>query len=132
MPNPHVDSSFDGFLDKEGIAADVTEQAVRELIHHLAQDGRTPTEITVSLACQLFAEKALGLTKAARLSRLSPQSFIEKLAATAQTKRAKRLLRCRWKNGAQGRNRTTDTAIFSRMLYQLSYLGSGVTEGPPV
>ena len=28
-------------------------------------------------------------------------------------------------NGAQGRNRTTDTAIFSRMLYQLSYLGAG-------
>ena len=27
------------------------------------------------------------------------------------------------KGGAQGRNRTTDTAIFSRMLYQLSYLG---------
>ena len=27
------------------------------------------------------------------------------------------------KNGAQGRDRTTDTAIFSRMLYQLSYLG---------
>ena len=26
-------------------------------------------------------------------------------------------------NGAQGRNRTTDTAIFNRMLYQLSYLG---------
>src|SRR6516165_3114568 len=29
-------------------------------------------------------------------------------------------------NGAQGRNRTTDTAIFSRMLYQLSYLGTWV------
>jgi hypothetical protein len=28
------------------------------------------------------------------------------------------------KNGAQGRDRTTDTAIFSRMLYQLSYLGT--------
>ncbi len=28
------------------------------------------------------------------------------------------------KNGAQGRSRTTDTAIFSRMLYQLSYLGN--------
>ena len=28
------------------------------------------------------------------------------------------------RNGAQGRNRTTDTAIFSRMLYQLSYLGA--------
>ena len=26
-------------------------------------------------------------------------------------------------NGAQGWNRTSDTAIFSRMLYQLSYLG---------
>ncbi len=31
--------------------------------------------------------------------------------------------------GAQGRNRTTDTAIFSRMLYQLSYLGV-LSEGP--
>src|SRR5947209_1222871 len=30
--------------------------------------------------------------------------------------------------GAQGRNRTTDTAIFSRMLYQLSYLGR--SQGP--
>ena len=28
------------------------------------------------------------------------------------------------KNGAQGRNRTTDTVIFSHVLYQLSYLGS--------
>src|SRR4051812_44294872 len=27
-------------------------------------------------------------------------------------------------NGAQGRSRTADTAIFSRMLYQLSYLGA--------
>ena len=27
-------------------------------------------------------------------------------------------------NGAQGRGRTADTAIFSRMLYQLSYLGT--------
>ncbi len=30
---------------------------------------------------------------------------------------------CYRENGAQGRDRTTDTAIFSRMLYQLSYLG---------
>src|SRR5580704_9676989 len=29
-----------------------------------------------------------------------------------------------FQNGAQGRDRTTDTAIFSRMLYQLSYLGT--------
>ena len=28
--------------------------------------------------------------------------------------------------GAQGRNRTTDTRIFSPLLYRLSYLGFGV------
>ena len=28
------------------------------------------------------------------------------------------------KNGAQGRDRTTDTVIFSHVLYQLSYLGT--------
>ena len=28
-------------------------------------------------------------------------------------------------HGAQGRNRTTDTVIFSHVLYQLSYLGAG-------
>ena len=28
------------------------------------------------------------------------------------------------KSGAQGRNRTTDTRIFSPLLYQLSYLGN--------
>ena len=27
-------------------------------------------------------------------------------------------------NGAQGRNRTTDTRIFNPLLYQLSYLGA--------
>ena len=34
------------------------------------------------------------------------------------------------RDGAQGRNRTTDTAIFSRMLYQLSYLGDRPAERP--
>ena len=33
------------------------------------------------------------------------------------------------KNGAQGRNRTTDTVIFSHVLYQLSYLGSRDGQG---
>ena len=28
-----------------------------------------------------------------------------------------------WENGARGRIRTTDTRIFSPLLYQLSYLG---------
>ncbi len=30
-------------------------------------------------------------------------------------------------DGAQGRIRTTDTRIFSPLLYQLSYLGAGLT-----
>jgi hypothetical protein len=36
-------------------------------------------------------------------------------------------------NGAQGRNRTTDTRIFSPLLYQLSYLGAEAltAETPP-
>src|SRR3954451_20327638 len=34
-----------------------------------------------------------------------------------------------WSSGAQGRDRTTDTAIFSRMLYQLSYLGTSSPHG---
>ena len=33
-------------------------------------------------------------------------------------------------NGAQGRDRTTDTAIFNRMLYQLSYLGAEIRREP--
>jgi hypothetical protein len=33
-----------------------------------------------------------------------------------------------WKSGARGRGRTADTAIFSRMLYQLSYPGTGALE----
>ena len=32
-------------------------------------------------------------------------------------------------NGAQGRIRTTDTRIFSPLLYQLSYLGTGLYRG---
>ena len=34
--------------------------------------------------------------------------------------------------GAQGRDRTTDTVIFSHVLYQLSYLGAGPAEDPGV
>ena len=30
--------------------------------------------------------------------------------------------------GARGRSRTADTAIFSRMLYQLSYPGMGLRQ----
>ncbi len=31
------------------------------------------------------------------------------------------------RGGAQGRNRTTDTRIFSPLLYRLSYLGTDFT-----
>ena len=33
------------------------------------------------------------------------------------------------KNGAQSRNRTSDTGIFSPLLYQLSYRGIGDRDG---
>ena len=36
------------------------------------------------------------------------------------------LLLIKYLNGAQGRNRTTDTRIFSPLLYRLSYLGIGM------
>ena len=31
--------------------------------------------------------------------------------------------------GAEGRNRTADTTVFSRVLYRLSYLGAGGPDG---
>ena len=34
-------------------------------------------------------------------------------------------------DGAQGRDRTTDTVIFSHVLYQLSYLGIRIGAGRP-
>ena len=37
--------------------------------------------------------------------------------------------RSQFEDGAQGRNRTTDTVIFSHVLYQLSYLGSRDGQG---
>ncbi len=43
--------------------------------------------------------------------------------AEPKRERLHQSLQIQGKDGAQGRNRTTDTAIFNRMLYQLSYLG---------
>jgi hypothetical protein len=45
------------------------------------------------------------------------------MATTDPPRGDKMLLQARRKNG-EGRNRTGDTAIFSRMLYQLSYLAA--------
>ena len=43
--------------------------------------------------------------------------------ALYQMSYTRRLLRQKPQRGAQGRNRTSDTRIFSPLLYQLSYLG---------
>ena len=48
----------------------------------------------------------------------------EMMSATLSGAKTGTAVMCERMNGAQGRNRTTDTAIFSRMLYQLSYLGA--------
>ncbi len=45
------------------------------------------------------------------------------LPAFAQAFGGQSSLAARAKTGAQGRNRTTDTCIFSAVLYRLSYLG---------
>ena len=44
-------------------------------------------------------------------------------SASAFAGRGIRASKCWREDGAQGRNRTTDTVIFSHVLYQLSYLG---------
>src|SRR5947207_9257454 len=46
------------------------------------------------------------------------------MSATLSGAKTGTAVMCERMNGAQGLNRTTDTAIFSRMLYQLSYLGA--------
>src|SRR5439155_15762809 len=53
----------------------------------------------------------------------------EMMSATSSGAKPGIAVMCKRKNGAQGRNRTTDTAIFSRMLYQLSYLGTSKASG---
>jgi predicted XRE-type DNA-binding protein len=44
--NPHIGSSFDDFLEEEGIAAEVTERAVREVIAHLVLDHMERAKLT--------------------------------------------------------------------------------------
>ena len=39
---------------------------------------------------------------------------------------------CAEKYGAQRQNRTADTGIFSPLLYQLSYLGTGLCADSPI
>jgi hypothetical protein len=51
---PRIGSSFDDFLEAEGIAAEVTGQAVREIIarlviEHMAKAGLTKTEMAARM-----------------------------------------------------------------------------------
>ncbi len=63
-----------------------------------------------------------GRDRGADRARLRPDLRLLRRAARLSQRRAG--VARFGKNGAQGRNRTTDTAIFNRMLYQLSYLGA--------
>ncbi len=50
--------------------------------------------------------------------------FPKGMQEVEQKRRKKReVSMAKFRDGAQGRNRTTDTRIFSPLLYQLSYLG---------
>jgi hypothetical protein len=44
--NPHIGSGFDEFLEEEGIAAEVTARAVREVIAHLVVDHMARAQLT--------------------------------------------------------------------------------------
>ncbi len=68
------------------------------------------------------ANKSRPTPRASRIS--APFAIMRKKLRKAQTATSRSVRRCSKENGAQGRNRTTDTAIFSRMLYKLSYLGA--------
>ena len=54
-----------------------------------------------------------------------PRWFLRKRKHTGARSHTKTLMLIQCVTGAQGRNRTTDTVIFSHVLYQLSYLGAG-------
>lgn len=78
MPQPrssnlHIGSSFDDFLEEEGIAAEVTGQAVREIIarlviEHMAAAKLTKTEMAARMhtsrqaLARLLDPKGGGLT----------------------------------------------------------------------
>lgn len=71
--NPHIGSSFDDFLEEEGIGAEVTGRAVREIIaqlviDHMAQANLTKTEMAARMhtsrqaLARLLDPKGGGLT----------------------------------------------------------------------
>jgi hypothetical protein len=49
---------------------------------------------------------------------------INQFFKTVAVEKRRRVNDCEGSCGAQGRNRTTDTCIFSAVLYRLSYLGT--------
>jgi hypothetical protein len=73
-----------------------------------------------TMACQ--PKLALDRKRATWLAK--PKLALDRKRATWLAKPKLALDRKRAKDGGEGQNRTVDTTIFSRMLYQLSYLAT--------
>ncbi len=88
-----------------------------------------------SLPCDSSKDCPQSVTKEQARRRLETQPLAhsmltrKELATTPRCERRAKILFYRSLPGAQGRNRTTDTVIFSHVLYQLSYLGAGCGGG---
>jgi hypothetical protein len=94
----------------------------------LAEAGCTAHEIAAitrraslrKVACCAKTVDQAGL--AASAMNKTERQFVTHSAPTIRAKNDEGSIAEVW-DGAQGRNRTTDTVIFSHVLYQLSYLG---------
>ena len=76
---------------------------------------------------KVLEEERLAKSTVAKWRKSSDFSKVGSAPVANQSIKPLSLVNC----GAQGRNRTTDTVIFSHVLYQLSYLGSWKRAGGP-
>jgi hypothetical protein len=81
----------------------------------------------------LVTESAPVQTSSVRLQKIPVPKYRESKSVAKKPRFFVKNAIYQVRNGAQDWNRTSDTAIFSRMLYQLSYLGAGQTDylNPP-
>jgi hypothetical protein len=89
------------------------------------KDGRPSASSTPSRTQTFVVSTTLDLTSLRKFSFSIEEADMEVLLAMPTLCRVRSIsaLAENLKNGAQGRNRTTDTCIFSAVLYRLSYLG---------
>ena len=120
------------WCDDVGIPSECSAHGLRKAAAcRLAEAGATELEIRAITGHQTSREVS-RYTKAAN-QKLMAKSAMEKLTGNkivplkrtgvSYRKNRKEDQNVKRWNGAQGRNRTTDTVIFSHVLYQLSYLG---------